>query len=78
MDGPEQPRLLDLRGLRCPLPALKTKRALRFAGPGRRLLVLSDDPLSLVDIPNAVRETGDAVLSAGREGDAATFLVMKR
>lgn len=38
-------RLLDLRGLRCPWPALRVARALRDAGPGV-LLVVADDPIA--------------------------------
>ena len=52
---------LDLRGLRCPLPALKTRKALTRLSPGDRLLVECTDPLSTVDIPNLIRETGDVL-----------------
>lgn len=50
---------LDLRGLRCPLPVLKTRKALLSLNPGDELTVLADDPLAAVDIPNFVRESGD-------------------
>jgi tRNA 2-thiouridine synthesizing protein A len=50
---------LDLRGLKCPLPALRTRRALRNATPGHLLIVTCTDPLSVVDIPHLVQETGD-------------------
>jgi tRNA 2-thiouridine synthesizing protein A len=51
--------VLDLRGLRCPLPALKTRKALTRLALGEMLVVECTDPLSTVDIPNLLRETGD-------------------
>ena len=50
---------LDLVGLKCPLPALKTRKALERLGPGDRLRVISTDPLAGVDIPHLVRQSGD-------------------
>ena len=52
---------LDLSGLKCPLPALKTRKALKSLNPGDRLEVHCTDPLSVIDIPALVRETGDSV-----------------
>jgi tRNA 2-thiouridine synthesizing protein A len=54
-----QSTALDLRGLKCPLPALRTRRALRRVPPGQVLIVTCTDPLSVVDIPHLVQETGD-------------------
>lgn len=51
--------ILDLRGLKCPLPVLFTRKALAAAEPGAVLLVQCTDPLARLDIPNLVRETGD-------------------
>ena len=50
---------LDLTGLKCPLPALKTRKALKALKPGDLLEVRCTDPLSVIDIPNLIRETGD-------------------
>ena len=52
---------LDLTGLKCPLPALKTRKALKALLPGDLLEVHCTDPLSVIDIPNLIRETGDKV-----------------
>lgn len=52
---------LDLRGLRCPLPALKTRKALTRLAAGDRLVVECTDPLATIDIPNLLRETGDVL-----------------
>jgi tRNA 2-thiouridine synthesizing protein A len=52
---------LDLRGLKCPLPALKTRKVLRGLSAGDLLLVETTDPLAALDIPNLLRETGDTL-----------------
>ena len=68
---------LDLRGLKCPLPALKTRKALGGLAPGGLLSVACDDPLAAIDIPNLLRETGDALISQSREGDALVFVLRR-
>ena len=59
---------LNLRGLKCPLPALKTRKELRGLAAGDVVVVECTDPLSVVDIPNLARETGDT-LEAQEEAD---------
>ena len=68
---------LDLTGLKCPLPALKTRKALKSLGPGDRLEVHCTDPLSVIDIPNLIRETGDKVEIAERNEQRIVFLIEK-
>ena len=63
-------KTLDLRGLKCPLPALYTRKALAGLTPGDVLLVACTDPLAGIDIPNLVRETGDVLEDTRREGKA--------
>jgi tRNA 2-thiouridine synthesizing protein A len=50
---------LDLSGLKCPLPALKTRKALKSLMPGDRLEVRCTDPLAAIDIPHLIGEMGD-------------------
>jgi tRNA 2-thiouridine synthesizing protein A len=52
---------LDLRGLNCPLPALRTRKMLRKLARGDRLIVECTDPLAVIDIPHLLRETGDTL-----------------
>ena len=68
---------LDLTGLKCPLPALKTRKALKSLSAGDRLEVLCTDPLSVIDIPNLIRETGDKVEITERNEARIVFLVEK-
>jgi tRNA 2-thiouridine synthesizing protein A len=68
---------LDLTGLKCPLPALKTRKALKALRPGDLLEVRCTDPLSVIDIPNLIQETGDRVEIAERAGQTFVFLIEK-
>lgn len=68
---------LDLSGLKCPLPALKTRKALKGVAAGARLEVICTDPLAALDIPNLLRETGDSLESSAREGERLTFVIRK-
>jgi len=68
---------LDLSGLKCPLPALKTRKALKGLAPGDLLEVLCTDPLAVIDIPNLIRETGDKVEIREREERRILFVIEK-
>ena len=68
---------LDLTGLRCPLPALKTRKALKSIPAGNFLEVHCTDPLSVIDIPNLIRETGDKVEITERVEKKIVFLIKK-
>jgi tRNA 2-thiouridine synthesizing protein A len=68
---------LDLSGLKCPLPALKTRKALKPLNPGDVLEVCCTDPLSVIDIPNLIRETGDKVEITERDERRIVFLIEK-
>lgn len=68
---------LNLTGLRCPLPALKTRKALKSISPGNFLEVHCTDPLSVIDIPNLIRETGDKVEITERDEKRIVFLIEK-
>jgi tRNA 2-thiouridine synthesizing protein A len=69
---------LDLTGLKCPLPALKTRKALKGLKPGDVLEVLCTDPLSVIDIPNLIRETGDKVDIAEQAEQQIVFVIEKQ
>jgi tRNA 2-thiouridine synthesizing protein A len=68
---------LDLTGLKCPLPVLRTRKALKTLRGGDRLEVHCTDPLAAIDIPNLVRETGDRVESAERDAGVIVFVIEK-
>lgn len=68
---------LDLSGLKCPLPALKTRKALKSVAPGAVLEVICTDPLSAIDIPNLLRETGDRLESTRKDGERLVFVIRR-
>ena len=69
---------LNLRGLKCPLPALKTRKALTRLAAGDELVVECTDPLSGIDIPNLLRETGDELIEADKQPKLLVFRIRKR
>lgn len=77
VNAPPQPVLLDLRGLKCPMPALRTRKALAGAQPGARLRVECTDPMAVIDIPHLLNETGDILESQDRAGSVVSFLIRK-
>jgi tRNA 2-thiouridine synthesizing protein A len=64
---------LDLRGLKCPLPALYTRRRLAGLKAGDRLVVECTDPLSHIDIPNMLRETDGIIESVEEKAGVIVF-----
>ena len=68
---------LNLRGLKCPLPALRTRKALSQSRPGDVLIVECTDPLSGIDIPNLLRQTGDKLEDTRKDKKLLTFRIRK-
>ena len=71
-------KTLNLRGLKCPLPALRTKKALGAMARGDILTVECTDPLAGIDIPNLLNQTGDTLEDARKEKRLLTFRIRKR
>ena len=67
----------DLRGLKCPLPALRTRKALAGMQAGDILIVSCTDPLATIDIPALLRETGDTLEDSSRNAEVMTFRIRK-
>jgi tRNA 2-thiouridine synthesizing protein A len=68
---------IDLRGLKCPLPALRVRKALSALQSSDLLIAECTDPLAAIDIPNLLNQTGDKLESSGREGDVLVFRIRK-
>jgi tRNA 2-thiouridine synthesizing protein A len=58
-------KTLNLRGLKCPLPALRARKALTGLAGGL-LIAECTDPLTAIDIPNLLNQTGDKLRSSTR------------
>jgi tRNA 2-thiouridine synthesizing protein A len=70
--------LLQLRGLKCPLPVLRTRKALTQASSGSLIVVECTDPLAAIDVPNLIAQTGDFLEETTRENEVLIFRIRKR
>ena len=71
------PVALDVEGLKCPLPALKTARTLDHLAQGTTLLVSATDPLAILDIPHLVSQRGDHLLAYVQDKKTIRFLIRR-
>ena len=71
-------KTMNLRGLKCPLPALRVRKMLSGLTAGDVIVAECTDPLTTIDIPNLLRQTGD-LLESKSEGDGVlTFHIRKQ
>ncbi len=73
-----QEHVVDMRGLQCPMPVLKTDKVLEGMRPGEVLRVITTDPATKRDIPALVRRLGDELLGIEEEDDMITFIIRKK
>ena len=70
-------KTLNLRGLKCPLPALRTRKALSGMAAGDLLTIECTDPLTAIDIPNLLRETGDKLEGKSEADSVLSYRIRK-
>ena len=68
---------LDATGLRCPLPVLKARKALRSVPPGGVLELLADDPAATKDVPAFCQEIGYALIAVEADGERVRYRIAK-
>lgn len=68
---------LDARGLNCPLPILRTKKAMNGLGSGEVLKVVATDPGSVKDMEAFCKQTGNEMVSTNEAGGEYTFMIKK-
>ena len=68
---------IDLRGLNCPLPVLRTRKRLSSLKAGAELLVLTTDPLAAIDIPAFCNEAGHELLESQAVEGGHRFLLRR-
>jgi tRNA 2-thiouridine synthesizing protein A len=71
-------REVDTRGLNCPLPILKAKKALADMSSGEVLKVVATDPGSMRDFQAFARQTGNELVEQGAEGDQFVHYLRRR
>ena len=69
---------MDLRGLKCPLPALRVRKMLSSLKSGDLIVAECTDPLTAIDIPNLLRETGDALEDKSQAEGLLMFRIRKK
>lgn len=67
--------VLDTKGLNCPLPVLKAKKALNDVPAGGTLEIQATDPGSVADFEAFCRTTGNELVESGKDGGVYTFLI---
>ena len=70
-------RALDCSGEKCPLPVLRTRKALKAMAPGDVLVVTCTDPMAQIDIPVLLRQTGDVLKGSETGPERAVFRISK-
>jgi len=70
-------QVLDAKGLNCPLPILKAKKALKDLQAGQVLEVQSTDPGSVADFSAFCRTTGNEMVEQNEAGGVYTYLIRK-
>lgn len=73
----ETTSLYDLRGLKCPLPVLKTRKRMSAMRSGEELVVETSDPLAGIDIPHFCREDGHHLIEGQTTEDGHRFRIRK-
>ena len=73
----EPEKVLDVRGLLCPLPVLKARKRLLAMQTGEILRVEATDPMAAIDVPHFCTEAGHELVSQTRDGEIYVFQVRK-
>lgn len=68
---------LDARGLNCPLPILRAKKAINSMAIGEVIRIMATDPGSVKDMEAFCSQTGNNLMSAANEGSDFVFLIEK-
>ena len=69
--------LLDARGLSCPMPILKARKALKDVSPGGTLEILATDPGAVADFAAFCRTTGNELVESSEESGVYRFVLRK-
>jgi tRNA 2-thiouridine synthesizing protein A len=71
-------KIMNLRGLKCPLPALRVKKMLSSLKSGDLIVAECTDPLAAIDMPNLLRQTGDTLEDQAETEGVLTFRIRKK
>jgi tRNA 2-thiouridine synthesizing protein A len=77
MEEHEPDLVLDLKGLKCPLPVLKSRKAFASLPGGALVRIFTTDPLAGLDIPHFCQEDGHALVAQERDAGGHVFLIRR-
>lgn len=78
MTATEHDKELDARGMNCPLPILRAKKALGELASGQVLRIVATDPGAMKDFESFSKQTGNPLLSSAASGKEFVFYIRKK
>jgi tRNA 2-thiouridine synthesizing protein A len=73
----DEPVIIDVRGLKCPLPVLKAAKRMERLAAGARCIVIATDPMAAIDIPHFCSEKGHRLVRRSESGGELSFEIEK-
>ena len=70
--------IYDLKGLKCPLPVLRTRKRMLSLAPGTLITIETTDPLAIIDIPHFCHEDGHSLVQSEALESGHRFLIRKK
>lgn len=70
-------KTLDATGYNCPIPVLKTRKALKDMTPGEQITVLATDPASAIDMPHFCNTTGHELVESDMDDGTYRYVIRK-
>jgi tRNA 2-thiouridine synthesizing protein A len=70
--------LLDARGMKCPMPIVRTAQQIKTLAPGQLLEVLATDPGAVADFAAWSRTTGHAIVASSQDGGVYRFVLRRK
>jgi TusA-related sulfurtransferase len=71
-------KVLDLKGLACPMPVVKMSKGIKDVNVGEVVEAHTTDPGSLTDFPAWAKTSGNEILKTDQDGDVIKFYVARR
>lgn len=76
-DSIKADKVLDLKGLACPMPVVKMSKGIKEVEVGQIVEALTTDPGSLTDFPAWAKTSGNEILKTDQDGDVIKFYVKR-
>ena len=71
-------KVLDLKGLACPMPVVKVSKGIKEVAPGQVLQAITNDPGARTDFPAWARTSGNEILKTEESGEETSFYIRRK